>query len=529
MKQIWNDTDFTLTGTYRPVRITVDGKEIYKGVLSAYPNEDEVNMLINKVCEPFLEIDYPANTGVTSHPKAYRVFRVEDWDGNLLGTQDFIYDWSYEVWKPVMSKPVNGHLDCRMRMPFSMWRSIGGNIDVNIDHLCPGDAYCNFDYCGGDYCGHDCASDCVNDVCGVDCDSDQCDGEFCSANYCGIDGCSEDLCGANTCNGDQNGCNFDYCASNECSVDYCTNNYCGSDDCTVDYCTVFCTADSYCYNDSEPVCMLDGIPDTGSTFEGVIYIDGTGKYVSRNKYVYGYLWAPLQAVVTITGNEHIWTDEYHSQILGDTPNLPLGESAFITVETVSGTSTARLVVGVTDSGDTFMNIYKEYSVETNASYIKVSNGDTLSASFDNGDGDTLTGDNVGIHCQQVMPFAAIDTPSYGYISSNTLYSKIPHNYFWISDVAVGGAQVVLSSVTFFNRIDGIKYSFTNSVSSRDNHLRSITLPTTTERFLSFSPVAEPGTGGVGTGVKYETRDGFADGREYSKTITLHLSNGNLSY
>lgn len=132
MKQIWNDTDFTLTGTSRPVRITVDGKEIYKGVLNAYPNEDEVNMLINKVCEPFLEIDYPENTGVTSHPEAYRVFTVEDWDGNLLGTQDFIYDWSYEAFRPVMSKPVNGKLDCRMRLPYTMWRSEAADIDISI-------------------------------------------------------------------------------------------------------------------------------------------------------------------------------------------------------------------------------------------------------------------------------------------------------------------------------------------------------------------------------------------------------------
>ncbi len=132
MKQIWNDTNFTLAGASRPVRITVDGKEIFKGVLSAYPNEDEVNMLINKVCEPFLEMDYPANTGVTSHPKAYRIFRVEDWDGNLLGTQDFIYDWSYEDFRPVLSKPVNGKLDCRMRLPYTMWRSEAADIDISI-------------------------------------------------------------------------------------------------------------------------------------------------------------------------------------------------------------------------------------------------------------------------------------------------------------------------------------------------------------------------------------------------------------
>ena len=135
MRQIWNDTDFTLSGQTRPVRITVDGKEIFRGVLNAYPNEEDVSMLINKVCEPFLEMDYPENTGVTSHPKAYRVFTVEDWSGNTLGSQDFIYDWSYEAWRPVMSDPVNGKLDPRMRLLYTMWMSAAGDVNVNFTEI----------------------------------------------------------------------------------------------------------------------------------------------------------------------------------------------------------------------------------------------------------------------------------------------------------------------------------------------------------------------------------------------------------
>lgn len=165
MKQIWNDTDFTLTGTSRPVRITVDGKEIYKGVLNAYPNEDDVNMLINKVCEPFLKMDYPENTGVTSHPEAYRVFRVEDWDGNLLGTQDFIYDWSYEAFRPVLSKPVNGKLDPRMRLPYTMWRSEAGDVEIEVTE-------------GSHWIDPDtCVSECFVDYC-ADCQEDYCASDF---------------------------------------------------------------------------------------------------------------------------------------------------------------------------------------------------------------------------------------------------------------------------------------------------------------------------------------------------------------
>lgn len=135
MRQIWNDTDFTLSGQTRPVRITVDGKEIFRGVLNAYPNEEDVSMLINKVCEPFLEMDYPASTGVTKHGMAYKVFNVEDWSGNTLGSQDFIYDWSYETWRPVMSNPVNGKLDPRMRLPYTMWMSAAGDVNVNFTEI----------------------------------------------------------------------------------------------------------------------------------------------------------------------------------------------------------------------------------------------------------------------------------------------------------------------------------------------------------------------------------------------------------
>lgn len=173
MRQIWNDTDFTLSGQERPVRITVDGKEIFRGVLNAYPNEEAVNMLINKICEPFLEIDYPERTGVTSHPKAYRVFMVEDWSGNTLGSQDFIYDWSYETWRPVLSKPVNGKLDPRMRLPYTMWNSTDAEIVINVEKgshwvdpdTCTSD--CPLDYCAdcyADYCASDFEPEPMSDV-----------------------------------------------------------------------------------------------------------------------------------------------------------------------------------------------------------------------------------------------------------------------------------------------------------------------------------------------------------------------------
>lgn len=135
MKQIWQDTTFTVSALTQPISVTVDGNEIYRGVLSSYPGEDSVSTLLNRICEPFLEMDYPAISGVTTHSKAYRVFTVKDWSGNTLGTQDFIYDWSYEEWKRILTNPINGHLDPRMRLFYSMFNSTTINISVHTEVL----------------------------------------------------------------------------------------------------------------------------------------------------------------------------------------------------------------------------------------------------------------------------------------------------------------------------------------------------------------------------------------------------------
>lgn len=135
MIQIWKDTEFTVSALTQPISVTVDGNEIYRGILSSYPGEDSVSTLLNRICEPFLEMDYPATSGVTKHGKAYRIFTVKDWSGNTLGTQDFIYDWSYEDFRPVLSRPVNGRMDCRMRLPYTMWSTSTINIRIDIKPL----------------------------------------------------------------------------------------------------------------------------------------------------------------------------------------------------------------------------------------------------------------------------------------------------------------------------------------------------------------------------------------------------------
>ena len=132
MYQIWKDIYFSANTTELPIRVITGGKTIYEGVLSTYPNETQVRTLLNKICAPYLSMNYPANSGVTSHPEAYKTFTVQDFSGNTLDSKDFIYDWSYEGFNEILSKPVNGHLDPRMRLFYTMYRSTAGNITVNV-------------------------------------------------------------------------------------------------------------------------------------------------------------------------------------------------------------------------------------------------------------------------------------------------------------------------------------------------------------------------------------------------------------
>lgn len=133
MQQIWKDTAFTSSANTLPFTIQVDGETIYDGVLSKMPGKNEASMNVNKLCESSLGLNFPEATGVTSHPEAYRVFSIVDSGGTTLETRDFIYDWSYEDFRPVLSRPVNGHIDSRMRLPYTMWRSAAGNITIEYE------------------------------------------------------------------------------------------------------------------------------------------------------------------------------------------------------------------------------------------------------------------------------------------------------------------------------------------------------------------------------------------------------------
>lgn len=122
MKAIWKDDAMTFTGS-TPYQIVSDGEVLFTGRVDEMP-DGTCEVLANKMCQYYVHQNFPANSGVNVNSEACRVFAFKDLEGATLGTEEYICDWSYEdtvYEKNVLSKPVNGHLDPRMKLMWSAY------------------------------------------------------------------------------------------------------------------------------------------------------------------------------------------------------------------------------------------------------------------------------------------------------------------------------------------------------------------------------------------------------------------------
>ena len=143
MRPIWKDYNVNINGiepyVHFYVRESGDTEILYEGRADRMPNDHMYNQLFicaNKVCQTLLDVKYPSATGVTLHSEAAKKFEFIDSDTQSIvrGEADFIYDWSYEdieYGSNILSEPINGHLDPRMRMFCTMYNS--GNTAIEID------------------------------------------------------------------------------------------------------------------------------------------------------------------------------------------------------------------------------------------------------------------------------------------------------------------------------------------------------------------------------------------------------------
>lgn len=118
---IWKDTYYTTTAASANYSIKLDGNIIFTGKAVRYPNADEMNININKICRNYLECDIaalletmPSFNTKHQHPNAQRTFELYI-DDNKVNDYVFYQDYSYNNDKPttgssiVVSNPINGH------------------------------------------------------------------------------------------------------------------------------------------------------------------------------------------------------------------------------------------------------------------------------------------------------------------------------------------------------------------------------------------------------------------------------------
>lgn len=137
---IWKDTYYYLTDSTQTgldpldysITLTTNGveNEIFRGRAYQRPTDTFIRLNINKICQNYLSNDIQsllesgAQSAVTN--EAYGLFKLyDDNTDTLLETYGFLYDWSYDAKDfgsdILMSNPVNGHYDARMKTLMTYW------------------------------------------------------------------------------------------------------------------------------------------------------------------------------------------------------------------------------------------------------------------------------------------------------------------------------------------------------------------------------------------------------------------------
>jgi len=123
---IWKDTEHTVSSGNSPYEyyIEIDGGNaeditVFHGKAWVRPGEPQIHINVNKIAQDYLTSELPdlrniqSNTTV-QNANALRKFHVKSSGGTVVGTYDFILDWSYDPSKTytatrTMSAPINGH------------------------------------------------------------------------------------------------------------------------------------------------------------------------------------------------------------------------------------------------------------------------------------------------------------------------------------------------------------------------------------------------------------------------------------
>lgn len=125
---VYIDDGYSTSAATLDYRILKDGVEIERG--RAYGDDFPICVYLNRVAQAYLSNEFPTGSGVTSDSGACGLFTIMDMSGNTLYSQTYINGWAGTFSNP-LSKPINGHLDKRMRFFYTVYSGTTGNIVIN--------------------------------------------------------------------------------------------------------------------------------------------------------------------------------------------------------------------------------------------------------------------------------------------------------------------------------------------------------------------------------------------------------------
>lgn len=128
MIPIWKDTIYTGTTGFE-YTVECDGQTLAEGVLSLHP-DGKVHFPINRIAENYLDSDIDFSTEINQQDNALRTFSLMS-GYTQVASYDFIFDWSYSdvpAGNYILSHPINGHMDSRMKLMYSSYNNVPRNI-----------------------------------------------------------------------------------------------------------------------------------------------------------------------------------------------------------------------------------------------------------------------------------------------------------------------------------------------------------------------------------------------------------------
>ena len=130
----WKDIVFDAGITPFEYQIVNDDKVLHTGYASAYPSGGYARLNVNQTIEEYLNPEFGSDfsvvdDGIVTNPNAYIRFDIINLATNdRVESYGILYDWSYESnWagegEHLMTEPINGHLDPRMKALVTMFNS----------------------------------------------------------------------------------------------------------------------------------------------------------------------------------------------------------------------------------------------------------------------------------------------------------------------------------------------------------------------------------------------------------------------